>query len=272
MDSQEVWDAMKTETLEGIPLSQIIGGGEPQKICEMTLQAIDTLTPLKSTLSVLDIGCGCGRIAAGLTEALSPQARYVGIDIVPGLIGFAKRHIAANNRNFQFWTLDQGNPSYDWFRRRSSYDWFRRRFGNLKSIAKISDVVPDGSIDLVIATSLFTHLDFPEARTLLRDIAKTLSTKGRLYMSCFVLDDHARQFLGTNEKVRKSAFSFAHAALSGKAFIERADEPNYAVAYSIAQMNHLLDSAGLKCLQLRHGDWRGETGNFYWQDEIFAGK
>jgi ubiquinone/menaquinone biosynthesis C-methylase UbiE len=44
---------------------------------------------LKDGDIVIDVGCGSGRLAAALTQG--PSVHYLGIDVVPDLIDYAKR-------------------------------------------------------------------------------------------------------------------------------------------------------------------------------------
>jgi SAM-dependent methyltransferase len=178
LDIENLWQAMQTETLRGIPLSEIIGGGDPKHVANLISTSINTLMPIRRGATVLDVGCGCGRMAAAL--ALLRPDRYVGIDILPGLIDLARRYIATKAPNFEFYVRNQANPSYDYFIEKHD------------GINSISDVVPAGSIENCIATSLFTHMDYPDAVAMLKEIARSLKPDGLLFMTCFVKDDAAQ--------------------------------------------------------------------------------
>lgn len=68
------------------------------------------------------------------------------MDIVAGLVDFANRHIAERYPNFSFVTLQQDNPAYD--------TW--RHEGTSRTIASLEEACAPETIDLCIATSLFT--------------------------------------------------------------------------------------------------------------------
>src|SRR2546421_3757093 len=119
---RDVFDAMTKQQLHGIPFSEIIGGGDPMAIAlEVATTFISHARPTRRD-SILDVGCGCGRIAAALTQYLDQDGSYVGVDIVPALVKFAQRWITSRYPHFRFLTLDQGNRSYDWLRENSRVD------------------------------------------------------------------------------------------------------------------------------------------------------
>src|SRR6516225_1529805 len=100
---------MKTETLNGIALSEVVGGGDPKEIANGIVDLIRTNIGLKPSAAILDVGCGCGRIAAGVAEQVNTKATYTGIDIVPGLVEFARKHITSRYPNFKFYRRSQTN-------------------------------------------------------------------------------------------------------------------------------------------------------------------
>ena len=61
--------------------------------------------------SILNVGCGCGRIAAALTQYLHRESCYAGIDIVPGLIDFARKFITSRYPHFKFRVLNESNKT-----------------------------------------------------------------------------------------------------------------------------------------------------------------
>jgi SAM-dependent methyltransferase len=256
LDIENIWKAMQTETLRGIPLSEVIGGGDPRAVADVLMTSIDNLMPIQPGASVLDVGCGCGRMAA----ALIPRrlGSYVGIDIVHGLIDFAKRYISTYLPNFEFYVRNQTNPSYDYFVKKHD------------GINFISDVIPVGSVDSCIATSLFTHMDYPDAVAMLKEIARAMKPGGLLFMTCFVKDDAA--LAAINNPAVHSVFKFLHPSPSGMAWIERDTEPSYAVAMTMPQLVNMLSDSGLMIRKINLGLWSGASGRTAWQDEVVIGK
>jgi len=68
---------------------------------------------LQVNSSVLDIGCGIGRIAIPLTDFLTNEGMYCGFDITEGSIDWCTRHISNVHPHFQFERADIFNTSYN---------------------------------------------------------------------------------------------------------------------------------------------------------------
>jgi len=69
-----------------VPLSDVIGGGDPERVASEIILVLAKHVDLTAQRSVLDVGCGCGRIATALTQYLDDTSDYVGVDIIPGLV------------------------------------------------------------------------------------------------------------------------------------------------------------------------------------------
>jgi SAM-dependent methyltransferase len=249
---------MKTETLNGIALSEVVGGGDPKEIANGIVDLIRTNIGLKPSAAILDVGCGCGRIAAGVAEQVNTKATYTGIDIVPGLVEFARKHITSRYPNFKFYRRSQTNVAYD----------FLIKGDETGSISKISDVCPAGSIDLAIAISLFTHLDFDEAKAILVEIERALKSEGKGFLTFFILDDDVRKSISEGH----SHFSFEHPSASRKAFIFKPDMPTHAVGYNKEVLQELLKASGLLMEKHIPGWWCGIAPRPSYQDVIIVRK
>jgi SAM-dependent methyltransferase len=117
---RDIFQAMLTEQIDGHCLADVVGGGDPERVAREVVGAIHKFAHLNAHDSILDIGCGCGRIATALTQYINRNGRYLGVDIVPGLIGFANKFITPRYPNFKFVLLNEGNTTYDWWRRSNS--------------------------------------------------------------------------------------------------------------------------------------------------------
>jgi SAM-dependent methyltransferase len=167
-----IFREMQLQTLDGVALSEMVGGGDPVEVANRMIEVIRGAVGISSTDTVLDIGCGCGRVATALTQYLGASARYYGVDIVPGLIDFCRTQITPIYPNFQFFLIDQTNLSYDWYIKEARDN----------TISVLSDACGDQSIDLCIALSLFTHLTVIGARKYFAEIARVLKPDGRAPM------------------------------------------------------------------------------------------
>src|SRR5687767_6086736 len=71
------------------------------------------LGKLRPDERVLDIGCGCGRMALPLTRYLSPAGFYQGMDITQNPILWCQEKISGRFPNFQFLHMDLYNKRYN---------------------------------------------------------------------------------------------------------------------------------------------------------------
>jgi ubiquinone/menaquinone biosynthesis C-methylase UbiE len=101
-------------------------------------------------MSLVDLGCGSGRTAVQIARRL-PGVQYLGLDVVPALLAHARSICPANYRFVRSAAL--GFP------------------------------VPDESVDMVFAFSVFTHLYHEENFAYLRDARRILRPGGRMIFS-----------------------------------------------------------------------------------------
>jgi len=251
---RDIFEAMKSEKIDGIPLSDVIGGGDPETVASEVLSVLAKYVHLKSQHTVLDVGCGCGRIAAALTQYLENTSCYVGVDILPALVEFGRKFLSSQYPHFKFLLLDQGNFTYDWWRLK----------GSSVDIAKLSQAMPERSVDLAISVSLFTHLDYSPALDTLVTIGRMLKEDGRVFLTMFVLDSEARAGIESG----RTGFSFKHRTPIGDLHAEKSDDPTYAVGYGLGQFEELVHSAGLKLNRWIRGYWsQGNPGEIF-QDAV----
>lgn len=97
---------------------------------------------LENYRSVLDFGCGCGRLARQLIQQTPQPERYLGIDLHQGMITWCQKNLSPRAPHFRFLYHDVYNPTLN--------PSAKNRFAPIP--------VPDSSITLAIAHSVFTHL------------------------------------------------------------------------------------------------------------------
>jgi SAM-dependent methyltransferase len=213
------------------------------------LELFRTYSGLRSSDRVLDVGCGIGRMARPLTRVLAPPTgSYDGFDIVAPAIAWCQRHYQATPVPFRFVHADLGNAEYN---PTGSQHADRFRFP-----------YPDRQFDLVIATSVFTHLLAAVATHYVSEIARVLAPGGRLFSTWFVLDndlgDHPAQPM----------INFAHRA--GDAMVADPAAPAAAVSYRRDWLRRALDDGPLELRSIVRGSWSGQDGPTP-QDLVLAG-
>jgi len=124
---------------------------------------------LASDSAVLDVGAGNGRQALGLLEL--GVGRYVGLEVVRECVDFA-------NRVFRRWP----NVRFDWI------DATNEMYNPGGAVDPATATFPyaDGEFDLVIAGSLFTHLQSAEvAQRYVEEIARVIRPGGAAFTTWF---------------------------------------------------------------------------------------
>jgi cyclopropane fatty-acyl-phospholipid synthase-like methyltransferase len=127
---------------------------------------------------VLDIGCGCGRVASGLTRYLDARGSYLGLDVWQEGISWASKHLTEAFPNFTFQAVPAANNYY--------LDEDSGK-GNAFDLSG----VPSNRFDVIFAVSLFTHLKLADARQYLELVARALSPNGVAYLTFFTMDEQA---------------------------------------------------------------------------------
>ncbi|MBV8096103.1 MAG: class I SAM-dependent methyltransferase [Acetobacteraceae bacterium] len=237
-----IYEAMRVEKVNGMTVSDLVGGGYPFPIAVHFMSHLVQYADLCRTDNIWDIGCGCGRLAAALTQHIGEQGSYCGVDVIAGLVDFANRHIASRFPNFRFLTLQQKNPAYA--------RW--QSAGKSPVLKSLDEACAPGTIDLCIATSLFTHLDTAMTRGTLQSMHRALKPDGRAFISLFLLDRV------TSEAMRRGtpAFRFSHQHERG-VWVENAASPLSALAFSLEAFFELLAEQRFYVDKMLYGGWAG---------------
>lgn len=125
------------------------------------------LTP-ESTL--LDWGCGSGRLAVGIKAEAGSIRSYLGVDVRAEAISWARQHLGDDH--FRFVRIDALNRRYN-------------PAGRSRGLIP----APDTSIDVVYAYSVLSHMEPAEARHYLHEVSRVLRPAGRALLTAFVEDD-----------------------------------------------------------------------------------
>jgi SAM-dependent methyltransferase len=114
---------------------------------------------------VVDVGCGSGRLARPLSEYLT--GRYLGTDVVPELVAYARRLVSKPNWRFEV-------------------------------VDGLTIPEEDGQADMVCFFSIFTHLLHEESYTYLREAKRVVRPGGKVIFSFleFAIPLHWRIFSG----------------------------------------------------------------------------
>jgi len=198
--------------------------------------------------AVLDVGCGVGRLAVGLTQFLGPEGRYEGFDIIEKEVAWCQRQITPRFPRFRFQVADIFNTTY-------------HPSGRLRA-SEFRFPYDQASFDAVVVGSVFTHLLPDDATNYVREIARVLRPGGRVLASFYLLNDRSRS--GIEDKT--SAFSFAFDRDGAK--VDDDDRPELAVAYGEDVVRGWFDRSELSVESYLPGEW--STAGTQSQDLIAA--
>lgn len=192
------------------------------------------LAGLSPSDRVLDVGCGAGRIARVLAHELQPPGSYDGFDVVPEVVAWCRKRYRDTAAPFRFELAAVANAMYnpDGALAASAY-----RFP-----------YEDGAFDLVLATSVFTHLLADAADRYLAEAARVLAPGGRLLTTWFLMapDGGASIDFGYTE---------------GPASTVDPALPEAAVAFDVDWVLGRLAERGLRVREPVHwGTWSGRPG------------
>lgn len=146
----EDYEKLVKSLVEKYPLDEAMSiavGGEYDLFGQLEAHLLMKLG-LSDGMRIVDLGCGSGRLATALHGLANVS--YVGIDIVQLLLDYAKRKA----------------PNYEFILHRD-----------------LSIPVPDNSVDMVSAFSLFTHLLHAESYIYLEECSRVLKAGGKVVFS-----------------------------------------------------------------------------------------
>jgi SAM-dependent methyltransferase len=128
---------------------------------DQAMEHLERMGLLRPDLRILDFGCGPGSLVPRFARVLGSEGRYLGLDL--------------------------HGPSIAWCRRSYIGD-VRFAFERLDPLAPRPWPVAEGSFDLILAKSVFTHLLEAEARSALSEIRRTLAPGGCAMVTVFLFD------------------------------------------------------------------------------------
>jgi SAM-dependent methyltransferase len=226
------------------------GTGDPAAFTRASAAARTELISrgLRPEHRVLDIGCGVGNLAIGLSGYLTAQ--YDGFDIHRGAVTWCQQAITPRHPSFRFHHADLSSVAYN---ADGSLDASTFRFP-----------MPSAAYDVVFLGSVFTHLLPDTAAQYINEIARLLAPGGLCIASYFLLNAQSRA--GIDAGTSFMAFPVRHP--SGLCLLHDAEKPEAAVALDEEFVVGTHQRAGLHPRDIRRGGWW--SGQRHDQDVIAA--
>lgn len=209
----------------------------------------ETYGGLAESSSILDIGCGPGRMAIAIGERFGWKNRYFGFDIKAADIEFAQNFITSKHSNFEFSKLDIRSPLYN---PRGTVEPFAVKFP-----------CEDESFDFCFATSVFTHLYAGAVALYIGEAARCLRKKGIFLFTVFAVQ-------GENIE-GKARFRF-HLGPDSTTFITDNKVAEEAIGFDLGYLLNLLKATGFDNIKHYPGGWTGNKSAIAGQDILICEK
>lgn len=242
---------LKNSELPPVPYMNKIGSNGPEHfksaMGDMFLELCKRFR-LSPQSKVLDLGCGCGRLAFPFSEYLDEDGTYYGIDVWEDGIRYCRDRFIKPNMNFT--CVESGNNYY-----------FENIDHNINNDYNINDI-RDNSLDLVYAFSVLTHLTERDCLSYMSEIRRTLKeTSGFGFLTCFIIDEYFFHYVeqtGKHKAVRKHSHGVYH-AYSGQDFF---------AGFTLDHWKHMLGVTGLKIISFELGSWAHKPSSRVFQDSF----
>jgi len=214
------------------------------------LQIFKTLADLRPEESVLEIGCGPGRMAAALTRFLNGQGSYDGMDNVDAFIRWCNKHITPRYPRFHFEHADVFNGAYNPKGRVAARNY--------------NFPYPESRFDFVFLISVFTHMLPEDMEHYLREITRVMKAGARCLITFFLLNPESLNMV----EAGRSAFNFTNGFGEYRTALAVAES---AVAYEEAFVRQLYLKCGLRLIEpIHYGSWCGRQNSLTFQDIVLA--
>ena len=211
------------------------------------------LCHLKPHETVLDVGCGTGRMAVNLINYIGADGIYEGFDIVKDGIDWCNKTISSENRNFHFQLADIYNKEY-----------------NPRGVLKPEEYIfpyGDSHFDFVFLTSIFTHMLPAGMEHYFSEISRVLKKNGRCLITFFLLNDESSHLMNEGKNIFQFKYDNGLYRLNDK------NVPEAAIAYKEDYILGLFDKNSLIIKKpIYYGYWAGREEYLYYQDMIIAYK
>lgn len=250
-DEKELGFGVSEASLPPMPpeiLSRGVGVGDFWRVgCQTTALIVELCGPLDGA-SVLDIGCGLGRVAFFLERVIGGEGRYLGFDTHSMYIDWCRDYLGLEPPRCRFEHFDLRSSTYN--------------PGGAFDAAELEFPWPEQSFDLAVATSLFTHLQADGAANYARQAFRMLRPGGQLFATFFVLSPETVQEMDRGSY----GLRFSHRTPQGRML--SLDDPEGGVAFFESWLEDLLlREIGYQLDHYVRGLWR-QGDERYYQDVV----
>jgi len=158
--SNDTYEELYESHARQVTIDQVIGSGDFDLVGRIELGLLK-MAGLKPDHTLVDLGCGIGRLAVHAIPTLSGGS-YIGIDISQTMLKRAKARIAE--------TVPNPPCSVTWIKQTTSHF-----------------TLAEKSVDMMCAFSVFTHMEHEDCYRYLKDALRIVKPLGRFIFSCLPL-------------------------------------------------------------------------------------
>jgi len=216
---------------------------EYQRTGDEIVENLRRLAALGDDSHIVDIGSGYGRLAHALLRDNNFKGSYTGIDILAPHIGWCQQNLAPlSSGRFSFQVLDVQSDRYN-------------PEGTIAAVEANLEVA-DNCGDVIVLTSVFTHMYPEQIKRYLIEIKRVLAEEGQAFVTFFLLDDACRDAAKRGE----THYAVAHELTDYCRYMDP-ENPLHVIAYESDWVIREAEQAGLQLTQpIRHGTWRRSCG------------
>nr|MDJ0518102.1 class I SAM-dependent methyltransferase [Trichodesmium sp. MO_231.B1] len=193
---------------------------------------------IQPTAEVLEVGCGIGNIAYGLSYYLQSPGRYEGLDFSEELISWAQENITTEKPHFNFRQID------------SDFQF----------------LYDDKSFDFVFIGSRFTQVGGSEIRNYLDEVYRVLKSGGRLLFNCFLVNHESEHLISEG----KSSQPLIHRVKEG--FAKDKNAPEKGMGFLESLLLEWVNNSGFDVVGKFYGSWCGRVGCKSYPDMLILEK
>lgn len=196
---------------------------------------------LTSTGSLLDVGCGYGRLAIGLMAERRFRGRYRGFDVLERHVTWCRETLTPTAPSYTFAHVDVHNGRYN-------------PTGTVEP-ENVRFPVEDASVTTAALFSVFTHFYRADIKRYLAELARVLQPGGKA-VTTWLLYNEERLPLVT---ASTAAYPMHH-RLDEHTLCAELEDPLRAIAFEESVARSWVTAAGLEVSEEQHGSWAGEPG------------